>query len=65
MTLAATTLSGNDAVRAASVEAPPPDIEFGPLFGERFIAQVRDGRLKVVKSLGVLDPKEGQVGAPA
>ena len=35
----------NDAVRAAGVEAPPPDMEFGPLFGERFIAQVRDGAL--------------------
>ena len=28
-----------------------------------YIAQVRDGRLKVVKSLGALDPKEAQVAA--
>jgi hypothetical protein len=26
-----------------------------------YIGQVRDGRLKVVKSLGTLDPKEAQV----
>jgi ABC-type branched-subunit amino acid transport system substrate-binding protein len=30
-----------------------------------YIGQVRDGRLKVVKSLGVLDPKEAQVGVPS
>ena len=34
-----------DAVPAVSVEPPDPDMEFGPLFGERFIAQVREGGL--------------------
>jgi hypothetical protein len=28
-----------------------------------YIGQVRDGRLKVVKSLGTLDPKEAAVRA--
>jgi hypothetical protein len=37
-----------DSVRAASVEAPPPDMEFGPLFGERFIALVGDGELTAI-----------------
>lgn len=34
-----------DAVRATNVETPPPDLEFGPFFGERWIARVRDGAL--------------------
>lgn len=34
-----------DAVRVANVETPPPAMEFGPFFGERWIARVRDGAL--------------------
>lgn len=45
-----------DAVRVASVEPPPPDMEFGPLFGDRFIAQVRDGALVGVTRVMPEDP---------
>jgi hypothetical protein len=39
-------LSGcDDAVRAANVPEPDPGMVIGPLFGERFIARVRDGVL--------------------
>ena len=46
----------DDAVRASGVEAPPPDMEFGPLFGDRFIAQVRDGTLTGVTRVLPHDP---------
>jgi hypothetical protein len=35
----------DDAVRAASVPEPDPGMGIGPLFGDRFIARVRDGVL--------------------
>jgi hypothetical protein len=34
-----------DSVEAAAVELPDPDMEFSPLYGERFIARVSDGEL--------------------
>jgi hypothetical protein len=46
----------DDSVRAASIEAPPPDLEFGPLFGDRFIAQVRDGALTAIARVLPHDP---------
>ena len=46
-----------DAVRATNVESPPPDMEFGPFFGERWIARVRDGALAdVTRVLPIAPP---------
>ena len=46
-----------DAVRATNVETPPPDMEFSPFFGERWIARVRDGALAdVTRVLPIAPP---------
>ena len=46
-----------DAVPAANIEIPPdPSMEFGPFFGERFIARVRDGVLTEVTRVLPIGP---------
>lgn len=50
----------SDAVVAANIDPTDADREFGPLFGDRFIAQVHDGELVGVTRVRPADATEAQ-----